>query len=472
MLHHAAGFSYEVQAQKEAGRLADPPKVFISYSHDSPQHEERVLQLANRLRQHGVDAEIDQYEVSPAEGWPLWCQRQIVRADFVLMVCSETYLRRVEGEEEAGRGLGVLWEANFIRHTLYNSGSVSRKFVPILFSDGSDKNVPWMVGGFTRHQVDVDEGFSALWRQLRDEPAVKKPPVGTGRPGIGAAIHLPPKQPKPAAVEAAREQLEMEVQKPQSPLIMRKPEEARENDWEVPEPFRDVPGAKWCPEMIELPAGRTFLMGSSDAPFREEFPQHPVRIIRRFALGLYPVTFEEYDWFCSETNCSRMVYDDEGWGRGRRPVINVSWNEAQEYVEWLSKKTAQRYRLPTEAEWEYACRAGTTAKYSFGDRINTNVANFRATYRGTTEVGRFPANPWGLFDMHGNVWEWVEDAWHGYRGAPEDGSAWSGNGTHLPRVIRGGSWQYVADYLRSSARKMMSSDAHLKDTGFRVARAL
>ncbi|MDZ3837792.1 MAG: SUMF1/EgtB/PvdO family nonheme iron enzyme [Rhodospirillales bacterium] len=492
--------------------MANPPKVFISYSHDSPQHEQRVLELANRLRQNGVDAEVDQYEVSPAEGWPLWCQRQIVRADFVLMVCTDTYLRRVEGEEEAGRGLGVLWEANFIRHILYNSGSVSRKFVPVLFSDGSDKNVPWMVSSFTRHQVDVDEGFSALWGHLRNEPAVKKPPVGTEKPGADAARPLPPKQPKPAAVEAAREQ------EGRAPVVIRfsvRNEEVKE----VPKQdnlhsdtvdifervtrypwdshgtsslriLRDAPGLEppmvrgprgvdhpKFPMMVELPPGE-FMMGSPDSDEQktsQERYQHLVTIGRPFAIGRFPITFSEYDFFCSETK-RRAKPHDENWGRASRPVINVSWTDAKAYVDWLAEVTGEPYRLTSEAEWEYACRAGTTKRYWTGDQITTRDANFGGMVGSTTEATDYLPNPWGLHDMHGNVLEWVEDIWHdsyGYEVAPADGSAWTdheGPASSNDRVLRGGSWNNDARFLRSASRFHFPAVTRNYLVGFRVAR--
>lgn len=127
------------------------PKVFISYSHDTEEHQERVLALADRLRADGIDAEVDQYNESPREGWPLWCERQIAAADFVLIVCTETYRRRVMGEEQPGAGLGVVWEAAIIRHLLYGSGLVSEKFVPVLFSDSASEHIPTMIRGWTRY---------------------------------------------------------------------------------------------------------------------------------------------------------------------------------------------------------------------------------------------------------------------------------------------------------------------------------
>ena len=137
-------------------------------------------------------------------------------------------------------------------------------------------------------------------------------------------------------------------------------------------------------------------------------------------------------------------------------MINVSWWDAQAYCEWLAKETGQSYRLPSEAEWEYACRAGTTTRYSFGDAISDKNANYGSKVGKTTEVSSYPANPWGLYEMHGNVWEWVEDVWHGrYKGAPADGAAWTdGEGKEASgvRINRGGSWNNDPRICRSACR--------------------
>jgi formylglycine-generating enzyme required for sulfatase activity len=206
--------------------------------------------------------------------------------------------------------------------------------------------------------------------------------------------------------------------------------------------FRD---AALAPELVVIPAGE-FMMGSPDqneGRRRNEGPRHRVTIGRRFALGRYPVTFDEYDRFCEATR--REKPGDEGWGRGRRPVINISWDDAQAYIAWLSQETGKTYRLPSEAEWEYACRAGTTTRYSFGDAITPQNANYGDSGLGrTSEVGTYPANPWKIHDMHGNVWEWLKDDWHeNYQSAPTDGSAWKdAQKGREPRlcVLRGGSW--------------------------------
>ncbi len=187
------------------------------------------------------------------------------------------------------------------------------------------------------------------------------------------------------------------------------------------------------PKMVVIPAGK-FIMGSLPSePKRsnDEGPQHEARIERPFAIGVYAVTFEEYDRFAEATGKEKP--GDAGWGRSRRPVIHVSWHDAVAYAQWLSEQTGATYRLPSEAEWEYAARAGTVTPFHLGERITTDQANFdgRYTYNGsakgqyrekTVAVGSFPANAFGLHDVHGNVWEWVQDCWHDdYKGAPDPG---------------------------------------------------
>jgi formylglycine-generating enzyme required for sulfatase activity len=238
--------------------------------------------------------------------------------------------------------------------------------------------------------------------------------------------------------------------------------------------FRDAP---FAPEVVVIPAGE-FMMGSSDSEegWNEyERPKHRVTIRSRFALGRYPRTFDEYDRFCEAKQ--RGKPDDSGWGRGRRPVINVSWDDAQAYIAWLSQETGKPYRLPSEAEWEYACRAGTTSRYSFGDMITPDQANYADSglWR-TSEVGAYSANPWGLHDMHGNIWEWVDDDWHeNYRGAPSDGSAWKeikGSADSRLCVWRGGACSANSRYCRSALRNWGDPDRRDSNVGFRVARTL
>jgi formylglycine-generating enzyme required for sulfatase activity len=230
--------------------------------------------------------------------------------------------------------------------------------------------------------------------------------------------------------------------------------------------FRDFDEA---PEMVVVPAG-AFLMGSrDDKGGNDERPQHKVTIARPFAVGRFAVTFDEWDAARGRGGVKHNP-GDEGWGRGRRPVINVSWEDAQAYVVWLSHETGKNYRLLSEAEWEYCCRAGTPTEYSFDDNINKKQAQFNA--KKTVETGSFPANAWGLRDMHGNAWEWCEDHWHpNYEGAPEDGSVWKG-GDASSRVLRGGSWNNDPRDLRSANRIRNRPGYRDLNVGFRVARTL
>ena len=202
--------------------------------------------------------------------------------------------------------------------------------------------------------------------------------------------------------------------------------------------FRDCPE---CPELVVVPGGT---------------------IGRAFAVGVYEVTFGEWDACVSGGGCGGYRPEDEGWGRGRRPVINVSWEDAKAYVGWLSRKTGEEYRLLSESEWEYVARAGTSTDYWWGDGIGRNRANCdgcgsRWDNWQTAPVGSFSANGFGLYDVHGNVWEWVEDCWKGNCGR---------------RVLRGGSWNYIPSYLRSAYRYRNSSGYRNFNFGFRVARTL
>jgi len=254
--------------------------------------------------------------------------------------------------------------------------------------------------------------------------------------------------------------------------------------YEPGETFRDhLRGGGEGPEMVVVPAG-SFRMGcvSGQDCRGNELPVHRVTINQAFALGKYEVTFAEYDAFAAATGRERP--DDKGWGRGDRPAINVSWDDAQTYVQWLSWETGEHYRLPSEAEWEYAARAGTETRFYTGECIDTGQANYDGNYavegcdktglyrRRTMPVGSFPANGFGLHDMHGNVLEWMEDCWNeSYDGAPTDGSAWR---ACLARdhVSRGGSWFNAPRAIRLAERVWYNVYNLGSVDGFRVARTL
>lgn len=233
------------------------------------------------------------------------------------------------------------------------------------------------------------------------------------------------------------------------------------------------------PEMVRIPPGK-FLMGSLEneaGQYPRESPQHEVSITYAFEISKYEVTFEEYDAFANATR--RDFPYGSAWGGGKRPVINVSFNDAQGYVQWLSQQTGKKYRLPTEAEWEYTARAGMQTAYWWGNDIGNNNANCDGCGsqwdgKQTAPVGSFKPNAFGLFDTAGNVLEWVEDCWHkDYQGAPADGSAWkeANGGDCSIRVIRGGSWYNFPKSLRSADRDWVSTGGVSINLGFRIARA-
>ncbi len=246
--------------------------------------------------------------------------------------------------------------------------------------------------------------------------------------------------------------------------------------------FRDC---EQCPIMVVLPAG-SYIMGSpphEEERFLNEGPQHRVTIAKPFAVGKYEVTFKEWDACRRAGGCSHNP-GDEGWGRQNRPVINVSWDDAQEYVQWLSRKTGKKYRLLSEAEWEYAARAGTTSPFHFGDTISSDQANYRGmfvygsgragVYRGkTVPVGSFPGNNFGLHDIHGNAAEWVKKCLHRYGEGPSDGSVWiTKNKCQFIYGMRGGNFLNGPIHLRSANRGVVLYNVRRVGGGFRVAQTL
>jgi formylglycine-generating enzyme required for sulfatase activity len=245
------------------------------------------------------------------------------------------------------------------------------------------------------------------------------------------------------------------------------------------------------PEMVVIPPDKDcqkqpceFRMGSTESDLqanKNEQPQHPVRFSNPFKISRYEVTFDEYQVFAyliaSDDGCMDKhpveAINDNGWGKSTRPAINVSWQDAQCYAQWLSKKTKKNYHLPTEAQWEYAARAGTTSDYYWGEGEAKDFAWFTENSDSKTHsVGELKPNAFGLYDMSGNVWEWVQDCWHeNYDQAPGDGSPWQeqNNGDCTRRVQRGGSWYIYQVPLRSALRDGYDPDYRYSTTGFRLA---
>jgi formylglycine-generating enzyme required for sulfatase activity len=258
------------------------------------------------------------------------------------------------------------------------------------------------------------------------------------------------------------------------------------------------------PEMVVVPAG-IFMMGSPETePEREswqkgsESPQHPVTIAKPFAVGRHLVTRAQFAAFVKATGYMADVAQDwtgSNWESDQKaswrnpgfsqddshPVVCVNWHDAKAYATWCAKVTGKSYRLLSEAEWEYVARAGTTTPFWWGVSITTSEANYNGNYvykgggnkgeyrKRTVPVGSFAANPWGLYCVHGSVWEWCEDAWHdNYKGAPSDGSAWLEGGDASRRVLRGGSWSYDPGGLRSACRVGDSTEVRSDGRGLRL----
>jgi formylglycine-generating enzyme required for sulfatase activity len=234
-------------------------------------------------------------------------------------------------------------------------------------------------------------------------------------------------------------------------------------------------------EMVAIPGGR-FWMGSPDGEagrYSRESPQHEVSV-PDFFLGKFTVTQAQWRAVVQLPQINQSLNADPAYFNGdNRPVEKVSWDDAQEFCARLSQATGKAYRLPSEAQWEYACRAGSTTPFAFGATLNTDIANYDGNYtygngkkgvhrEQTVDVGSFPPNAWGLYDMHGNVLEWCEDSWHNnYNGAPTDGTAWIDNSTER-KLLRGGSWYHNPGRSRSASRDELSRDSRNVNFGFRV----
>jgi formylglycine-generating enzyme required for sulfatase activity len=402
--------------------------IFICYS-----RSDRALadQLVQRLRAAGWSVFID-VQTRVGERWHKTLQREMHAAQAFVALWSERSIDSdyVLEEAEYGKRKGILVPA-FIERVDFPYG-----FSRIQTAD----LVGW--AGEPDHP-----GLAQILDALRQQ-------LGGAEASPGPLSALPP---SPPATPAA------------SGLAARKT-------------FRDpLKSGGEGPLLVVIPAGR-FRMGSRvNEPDRsdDEGPQHEVNLAQPFAIGVHAVTFDDYDRYAAANGSEKP--GDEGWGRGSRPVINVSWDDAQAYCRWLGEQTRRAYRLPSEAEWEYACRAGTTTPFHYGSRISSEQANFNGSYayngsakgeyRGQTlPVGSFPPNAFGLYDMHGNVWEWCQDPWHGdYQGAPADGSVWETGGSSS-RVLRGGAWYNYPRHCRAASRDDGAPDNRSLSIGFRVCR--
>jgi len=241
-----------------------------------------------------------------------------------------------------------------------------------------------------------------------------------------------------------------------------------------PRRFAELKDCAVCPVLAIIPPGQ-FVMGK-DGRFKNEGPARTVTIARAFAMGRFEVTFDEWQACFDEGGCGTQMPSDHGWGQGTRPIINITWFDAQGYLKWLSEKTAKTYRLPSESEWEYAARAGTQTDFWWGDQVGREKANCRncgpKISHQSLPVDSFKPNPWGLYNVHGNVWEWVEDCWNPTQAGAPNNAQPRLNGDCRQRVMRSGSWYYFSKNIRAPWR--FKNDARVKSygIGFRVLREL
>ena len=458
---------------------AKPPDAFLSYTRFNDQHDggaisEFCRKLASAVQAvTGVPFDIfqDVEGIGIGEHWPGKLDRMLDQARFFIPILTPSYFTSKACRDELAKFLHA--EAERGRYDLV---------LPIYYIECDlleDEDLrcadPLASTIYERQRQD--------WRELRYEPfdarEVRKELERLARQIVRARRQVMSLESATSSAEptppagltderstvvrrSTQHLLEVEDALAMSDSVAR----SGQRTLEPGKVFRDI-DAPWCPEMVVIPPGE-FMMGSAES--EKERPQHVVRIAYPLAVGRYPVTFEEYDHFVRSKG--RAQPGDEGWGRGRRPVINVDWEDAKAFAAWLSVQTGQRYRLLSEAEWEYACRGGTTTRSWWGDQITPENANYGRNVDGTSEVGSYHANPFGLYDMQGNVWEWVEDRWHNsYDGAPDDGSAWTA-GSDSRRVVRGGSWGNSQGVLRSTVRVRYDTAYRGAGVGFRVARTL
>jgi formylglycine-generating enzyme required for sulfatase activity len=445
-----------------SGAPEKSPRVFVSYSHDSKVHTEWVLRLATHLRAAGVDVGLDRDDLRPGDDWEAYFSQELRRADWILMVCSSAYVRKADASES-----GRSYDNQVI--TLDRLQALdSAKVIPLLRDNEGEMMLPRFLRDRSWIDFREDAGYSSSLRQLQDvlqnsTPFSESSQRRTATTIITGIVNLgyrEPLNPGPSATTA------------------------------------DPPALT----MLRIPAG-SYLMGSpSDEIERhtDEGPQHEVHL-EEFFLARTPITQAQWREVArwqpleGELAWQRELEEDplgsEADSRFRgenRPVVNVSWHDAMEFCRRLSKRTGKSYTLPSEARWEYACRAGITTPFHFGATISPELANYDATssYAGgpageyreqTTEVASFPANAWGLHDMHGNVWEWCLDHWHGSyvegdENAPTDGSAWIKQSAEdgERRLLRGGSWGGNPRSCRSAYRSRYHPGSAGGSVGFRV----
>ncbi len=450
-------------------------QIFLAHaSEDKP----AVLALYNRLKQAGYKPWLDEEDLIPGQIWRDEIPKAIKASQIFLACLSAKSAKQGYIQRELRIALDTLGQ--MLPGTIF--------FIPMRLEECEIPDLRSAEVGLNLrdiHRLDYwkENGFEQLERaityQFKLEPEELKQPV------------IVPEEPKkPVIVPEEPKQL-LSVFNFEIVRVNAKGEEIKKESKQS-QYFSEDLGNDITLEMVAIPGG-TFLMGTEDEEieklvkkfgwegFRRERPQQEVTI-KPFYMGRYPITQAQWKAIAAtakididlETNPSNFKGDE-------LPVESVNWYEAREFCKRLSRETKREYRLPSEAEWEYACRAGTTTPFYFGETITGKFANYRASetyaeeakgeYRQqTTPVGQFPPNAFGLYDMHGNVWEWCADTWHdNYDGAPTDGSAWIENGDDNRSPLRGGSWADDPSICRSAIRlNGVRRDYRSSFVGFRV----
>jgi formylglycine-generating enzyme required for sulfatase activity len=500
-------------------------RIFISYRRADS--EQAAARLAEDLRRHFAPSQVfqDFASIDPGADFVEAVQRGLDTCAAVLVVIGSGWLNATDKQGRRRLDLPDDWVRHEVAESLKHPNV---RVFPVLVSNAempAAEDLPEPLQSLTRRQAfpltvrhwanDVAELVGHLKRVpgLAGQAREVSPSAGSGvEPGRKRSLPWKPlaavlgslavlafllfvvRKPDTVPVQPQAAPEEKRTREPETPapkstklieapstLLNPPPSSLLQTPKEVapaPKPgesFRDCDG---CPEMVVIPAG-SFMMGSpKDEKGRSdgEGPKHKVTIARAFAVGKYEGTFDEWETCVAASACTHKP-EDQGWGRGKRPVINVSWNDAQEYIGWLSKKAGKEYRLLSEAEWEYAARARSTTAYPWGNEPGGNHANFfdsgsEWSGKQTSPAGSFKPNAFGLYDMIGNVLEWTQDCWNGsYKGAPADGRPWE-SGDCGQRVVRGGPWGFSPDLARSAFRGGLGPGDRSISLGFRLARTL
>ena len=438
---------------------AEAVDVFISYSRkDEDLKDELEIHLVN-LQYEGKINPWQDRDIEAGKEWEAEISANLEKAKVILLLitprflaskyCRDMEMQRALERHRQGtaRVVPIIMKPSDWKHSPFKDLQVlPRDGRPVTRWDDQDEAL-----------LDAVQGIRKVINGLIEAPPTAPPPAATvvSPPVPLLSLDLPL---RPFSFDAVKVN-------PQGQIIQRTPGQA--------ESFAEDLGKGVTLEMVAIPGGE-FLMGApADELERQgrEGPQHRVTV-PDFYMGKFPVTQAQY-----QAVIGKKPSNFKG---GQRPVETVSWQEAVAFCEALSSRGERIYRLPSEAEWEYACRAGTETPFYFGPTITPDLVNYhgndtydkapKGTYRNqTTEVGQFPPNRFGLYDLHGNVWEWCQDVWHdSYEGAPTDGSAWMQGGNQARRVRRGGSWDYSPWACRSACRFNYDPGNRYYSLGFRV----